>query len=404
MGWQQAPLALDPYSRMMAAAFDESAFIGVPTGFQSLFGRPGFGQTLYSPVASVIDIDIIRGNKKTAALIPRGMISRPLGANQRDTSAGKYSSFSRRFPLALEEGAIGADQLEFRGAGENPYAAPFDHLSRVRRLALRNHQAQVRRMILLFERLAAQAIVEGKQDAILDTTSTDEQYDFLRKATHTFSASASWGTAATDIAGDIDDGCELIREDANVNPDFMLCSEEAIKGILKNTALLAWADNRRIGLLQVGSLNAPPMPPAFQRMVDGGMMHRGMIETPHGFRLHVFSYVDTYTDNSGTATKYMPANYAVIGSSQAICDRYFGPPERLPLSPAEEADMRYFMGVDPRGGMMPPNIKGAADVVSPAMFYFDFYKSGRKVFTVETQSAPIFAPTMTDAWVTIDVT
>lgn len=401
--WQQTPLALDPYSRMMAQAFDERAFIGVPTGFLSWFGRPGFGQTLFSPVASVVDIDIIRGNKKIAAMVPRGMISRTLGATQRDTSATKHSSFSRRFPLAIEEGAISADQLEFRGAGENPYAAS-DHMTRVRNLALSHHQEQVRRVVRMMEKLAAQSILEGKQDAIIGTSNTDEQYDFQRKTSHTATASADWDTATTDIIGDIEQACELIREDANVNPDFLLLSEEAVAGVLKNTALLAWADNRRIALLQIGNVQANPMPPAFQRFVDGGLIYRGVIETPAGFSLSVFTYLDTYTDSSGTVHKYMPAETALVGSSQAICDRYFGPPERLPLSPAEEADMRFFMGVDPGAGMMPPKIKGAADVISPAMFYFDFYKSGRKVFTVETQAAPIFSTTMTDAWVTIDTT
>jgi len=389
---------------MMALAFDESEIIGVPTAFQSLFGRGGaLGATLFSPVASVVEIDVIRGNRKTAALVPRGMISRPLGATQRDTAAGKYTSFARRFPLSIEEGAISADQLEFRPAGENPYAAS-DHRARVRMFALREHMEQIRRTVRMFERLAAQSVLEGKQDAILDTSSTDEQYDFKRKAAHAATASASWGTAATDIAGDIDDACEMVRNDGNITPDMLICSDEAIEGILKNTALLAWADNRRIGLLQAGSLNAPPLPSEYAPLIAGGMIHRGFIETPKGFKLQVFSYVDTYHNASGTEVKFMTANYAIVGSIKARCDRYFGPPERLPLSPAEEADMRYFMGVDPAAGMIPPNIKGAPGVISPAMFYFDFYKSGRKIFTVETQSAPIFATTMTDAWVVIDVT
>lgn len=401
--WQQTPLAADPYSRLMAQAFDERAFIGVPTAFQSWFGRPGYGATKFSPVASSVDIDIIRGNERTAALIPRGMISKPLGGTQLNTAATRHTSFARRFPLSLEEGTISADQLEFRTAGENPYLPP-DQLTRFRQLALEQHQEQVRRSVRLFERLAAQSILTGIQDAIIGG-GADNQYDFNRLATHSFAAAGSggsWAAPASNALGDVEIGCNLIRQDAHVTPDFMLLGTTAMAGLMANTAFLAWADSRRINLLQVGP--DAPMPPKFQRMVDSGMIYRGRIDTPSGYSLSVFTYLDTYVNEAGVVTPYMPLVNCLLGSSESICDRYFGPPERLPLSPNEVADMRYFMGIDPSAGMMPPKIKGASDVISPAMFYFDFYKNGRHTFAVETQSAPIFSPTMTDAWVTIDCT
>jgi len=410
--WQATPLALDPYSRLMNQAFDERTYIGCSTGFLSWFGRPGFGSTKYSPVASVIDIDVIRGNRRTAALIPRGMIARPLGETQRDTSATRYTSFSRRFPLSLEEGAVSADQLEFRPAGENPYQAS-DHMTRLRSMLLEHHQEQARRTIRLMERLAAQSLLTGIQDAILGG-GADAQFDWVRLATHTFAAAGSggsWAAAGSNAIGDIEIACGLIREDASVNPDFMLLGATAMAGLLANTALLASANNIRFNFVNMGGVSAGgtmvgPVgaPSKFQRMIDGGLIFRGTLETPQGFVLNVFTYMDTYTSAAGVVTPYMPLVNALIGSSEAICDRYFGPPERLPMSPTEATDMRYFLGVDPAAGMLPPKIQGASDVINPSMFYFDAYKSGRKVFTVETQSAPIFAPTMTDAWVTIDCT
>ncbi len=412
--WQQTPLAADPYSRLMAQAFDERTFIGCPTAFQSWFGRPGFGSTKFSPVASVVDIDIIRGSQRVAALVPRGMISKPLGPSQLNTSATRYTAFSRRFPLALEEGSISADQLEFRGAGENPYLAP-DHLTRLRGLALEQHQEQVRRMVRLFERLAAQAILTGFQDAILGTANPDFQFDFRRAATHSWATAGSggsWANAASNIMLDIELGCGLIRQDAHVNPDFMLLGATAMAGMLANTALLATSNNFRfnfvnMGSVGLGSLAGPNSVPAkFQRLIDGGLIFRGTLETPQGFVLSVFTYMDTYDTNAipAVVTPYMPLVDALIGSSDAICDRYFGPPERLPLTPNELAEMRYLTGIDPSAGMMPPKIAGAGDVVNSNMFYFDFYKSGRKELIVETQAAPIFSPTMTDAWVTLDCT
>jgi len=410
--WQQTPLAADPYSRFMAQAFDERDFIGTPTGFLSWFGRPGYGVTKFSPVASVVDIDIIRGNERTAALIPRGMISKPLGPTQLNTAATRYTSFARRFPLSLEEGTISADQLEFRAAGENAYLTP-DHLTRLRGLALEQHQEQVRRTIRMMERLAAQSLLTGQMDAILGTTNTDNIYDFLRLATHTFAAAGSggsWAAPASDVIGDIEIGCGLVRQDAHVNPDFMLLGQTAMNGLLANTALLATAGNIRFNFSNLGSVTSGNLavpntvPSKFQPMIDGGMIFRGTLETPSGFVLSVFTYLDTYDNAGGVATPYMPLVGCLIGSTDARCDRYFGPPERMPLSPTEKAEMLYFTGINPDAGMMPPNIKAGSGVISPDMFYFDFYKGGRKEFIVETQSAPIFVPTMTDAWVTIDCT
>ena len=93
------PNAVDPFSRFMADAFDEKEAISVPTGFQAFFGNPaGGGRTLFNPNSLVVDIDIIRGNKKTAALIPRGMISRPLGSAQKNMNVENFTSFSRKYP------------------------------------------------------------------------------------------------------------------------------------------------------------------------------------------------------------------------------------------------------------------------------------------------------------------
>jgi hypothetical protein len=392
----------------MAQAFDERAIIGNPTGFLSWFNRPGYSTTKFSPVASVVDINIVRGNERTAVMVPRGTISKPLGKSQKNAQGTRYTTFSRRFPLALEESTISSDQLEFKGLTEDP-TMPADHLSRMRGLALEAHQEQVRRMIRLFERLAAQAILTGKQDAIIGA-GADYQYDFKRKATHSFAASGaggSWGSAASDVIGCIETGCDLVRQDAHMNPDVLLLSKESIAGLMDNTAFTAFSNSRRINLLQFGP--DTPMPPQFAPMVASGWIWRGRLDTPSGYTLNVFTYMDTYADyNDGTdattVTPYLSSNTALIGSSQAICDRYFGPPERLPLSPMEASEMRYFMGIDPAVGMMPPNIKGNPGIIDGRMFYFDAYKNGRRTFAIETQAAPIFVPTSTDSWVTITTT
>ena len=101
------PATQDLFTRFMVEAFDDREIIAAPTAWQAFFGSPlSMGKTIFSPDKSDVDIDIIRGNEKTAALIPRGTISRPLGSTQADMQGGKMTAFSRKYPLSEEEGAF----------------------------------------------------------------------------------------------------------------------------------------------------------------------------------------------------------------------------------------------------------------------------------------------------------
>ena len=116
------PTVLDTYSRFMDELFDEKEIIGVSTVWQQFFGKPANGgsKTIYSPNSEVVDIDIMRGNERTAALIHRGTDSRHLDL-QRNTATQNFSSFSRVYPFAEELGDITSSQILKRMAGEDPY-------------------------------------------------------------------------------------------------------------------------------------------------------------------------------------------------------------------------------------------------------------------------------------------
>lgn len=395
------PIAMDTFSRIMADLFDEKEVINVSTGGQAFFGRVENGaNTIFSPNANVVDIDIIRGNRKTAALIPRGMISRPLGDTQRNQNAENYSSFARKYPLSEEEGDIDANQLIQRMGGESPYEVRSMH-DRMRLLALKHHHESVRRTVRMFERLAWQSLKTGKQDAILGTTNTDLIYDFRRETSHTITPTAKWDSGTQTILADIDGACELIRIDGKVNPDMIIIGDEAMIAFVKDTDVKATADNRRFELLEVTTGN--PVPPKYSRFVDAGLIPRGRLRTPAGFTLWMFTYLDSYETNAGTDTKYLLGSEALIASSDARCDRYFGPPERLPLIGADIAEYQELFGFSPLSAPMPTKLMAPGNIVDPSMFYVDAYRSGdRKKVTVRTQSAPIFPTTQTDGFALLD--
>lgn len=392
------PNAVDPFSRYMADLFDEQQVISVPTGFQAFFGRPG-SLTLFSPDANVVDIDIIRRNKNIAALIPRGMISRPLGSLQQNLNTQNYTSFSRKYPLSEEEGDLTADQILFRVAGEKPYSTAT-RLDRMRELAMRIHLESIRRTVRMFEVLASQSVLTGKQDAIIGTTNTDLQYDFQRKSAHTFSAAVAWDNASAVIMEDIDTMCDLLEANGNVSPGFMGIGGEAMDALINDDVVQNVADNRRYELIQVTRNN--PVPPEYDTFTAAGWVARGRLRTPKGYELWMFTYNRTYQNSSGTAVKIMAEDKAFITSTEARCDRYFGPPETLPMIPQRRQLYQELFGFDPDMAPMPANIMGDGRIIEPAMFYCDAYVSGDwKKVSIRTQSAPIFATTQTDAFVTI---
>lgn len=397
----------DLFSRFMVSAFDEKKIIGVPTAFQSFFGRPETGsETVFSSDSATVDIDIIRGNERLAALIPRGSVGRSMGSAQKNLRSEQMSSFSRKYPLVEEEGDISSDILTNRIAGENPYSK-VTRMDRLRSHALKIHHESVRRTVRLNEYLAGQSLLTGKQPTILGTANTDLIYDFRRNATHTVTVGTAWAGGAADILGDIDAMCNKIRANGHVMPDGCLLGATAMKSLLSDATVKAMADNRRFELIQFGQGKGDDMfqmgyGTKFAHLIAGGFIPRGIIKTPAGFELVLFTYVDVYTASNGTATKYVPDLTCFIFSSSARADRYFGPPENLPMIPMREALYRDYFGFDPSAPPMPPNIKSASGVIVPASFYCDSYVSQDwKRLTIRTQTAPIFATTQTDAFGTI---
>jgi len=402
MSFPTTPVTVGLYHRMMMDLFNEKEIIGVPTGFQAMFGRIENGsKTIMSPDSLEIDLDIVRGNEKIAALIPRGTLSRPV-ESFKDTRKEKFTERNLIFPLAEEHGSISANELYYRSVGENPYAAR-SQIERLRDKARDYHKEHVRRFVRTNELLAATVVKTGKMPGIVGTTDTNLIYDFKRKSTHTTTAAASWATAGTDILTDIDTLCELVRQDAHVTPDIAIAGSTAMSGIMNNTAIKAQLDNRSIdaGLIQVGY----DLPQRLAHMPANGFIPRGLLTTTKGHTLYLFTYLDGYDNSAGTYTQYVSATDFIVTSSMARMDRAFGPGERLPMLPQEEEFFAQMFGFSTTAGPMPENSPNISGIVDPRMFFNDvLIGEDRKAVTIRTQHAPLFIPTMVDAVAFMDVT
>lgn len=400
MSNQPSPLNAGPYSRFMAAMYNERDIIGVPTGFLSFFGRGGaLGDTLFSPDSNLVQIDILRANLKIAALIHRGGAS--TSVDIKATSGDKHTEFSRAYPLAEEVDSINANDLNFRVAGEPFFEINLTKRDRLRVLASRKHNENIRRLVRLWEVLASQSILTGQMEGIFGTANSDLIYDFRRNASYVATPSPVWDGVSPTILADIDGRCDFVRENGHMTPDMAVMGSDIIEPFLTDTTVLSVADNRRFELINISTNN--PVPDEFATFVAGGMIPRGRLRTPKGYTLWLFSYIDTYQNAAGTHVKFMPADEMLICSSKARCDRYFGPSDVLPLTSQKTAEFMELLGFSLASPPMPQNIKGAAGRVPVAAFYHDAYEGGEgKTITVRTQCAPIFAPVSTDAFAKLE--
>lgn len=394
------PNAADQYSRFMVELFDQRNAYSIPTAFQSFFGNPaGGGLTIFERDQGILEIDIIKADgEKLAELVHRGQSSNAVD-NSHITDY-EFSNVGRKWLLAESLSNINSAKLLDRGPGDSPYARRTQ-LDRARQKARDLHFEHIRRQSRLWEFLARESIMTGKQPVILGTTNSEWFYDFYRLPTHTIGVPIPWDNGSQDILLDLDNALTLVEVDSGRVLDFLGLGGDAMRAFIKDTTVAALADNRRFELIQVSQ--TLPVPPEFARFVQNGWTAYGLLRTPYGRTLWIFTNSKTFTDSAGSPENYMPLDKALLLSSSARFDRYYGPRDRLPITPMEAQWYMQFFGFSMDAPPMPPNPSADTDIILPEAFYFDaFAPEDKKNVTMRTQSAPIFATTETDAIVVLE--
>lgn len=400
------PVNSGQYSSFMVAKYDETNKVQAPTAFQGgFFNVPGTGaQVIFGKDTKQIEIDIMRADSnRMARLIHRGMASEDITRTSVIT-AEQFTNDAMPWPLIESPGAISSTQLFDRIAGETPFQA-LTREDRLSMLAMKIHTKHINEQIELHEYLCRQSVLEGSHPMILGTTNTDLIYDFHRKATHTHAATAKWDQVGTDIIGQLDTDADLIQNDDHYYGDLgLLVGAGGIEGIRKNTQIKAEADIRNFGLIGMGKSGLIAMPPIFERFLQNGFKLAGWLKTYENRDVYVFTYDRTFKDDFTTpgvttTTKWMPNDKALMFNPTARCDKYFGPPDRMPITDQEERFYQEMFGFDMTAQMQNINLVNEG-VIDPRVFFMDA-KGTRKAVQLFTQSAPIFPSTETDAFVTI---
>lgn len=386
--------AIDTYTAFMAEMFDDNDMLAVDTGFQSFFGDPmAGGRTTFLEATETFEYDIIRGDKTISIMVPRGITGELL--EQKKTVIGKSSNFRRSFPLSVDNGVIQANQLLKRLPGEGTYNRMTKE-ERLTILAFKMHMKHMRKKIGLHELLAATSMITGEMPAILGTTNPDEIYDFRRNPDNEVTPLVAFNDEGADILGTADESLDLIQRNGKIMGDMWLMGGQVADAYLNDPIIDKWHQKRGLNLGSVDE--ATNMPERFQRFTrDGGFSFMGTVRTPKNRKIWIFTsdafYVDPFT---GLETLYMPEDEAIMTSSRARFDRFFGPSERLPMTSLDRIWMQEMFGFSDVDMPMPANLP-AGQLFDSRMFHFSAEQGGRKFVKLRTESAPVYVPTHTDA-------
>jgi hypothetical protein len=396
------PVARDALSRALSEVFNEQT--GVDIGFQSLFGRNG--NEHWHPYNDTTDITIRRGKRRTASLGLRGMHGESQGFSHRILEGDSGTEISRVFPISKQEMAIEAKEINRRMVGEPNFGGMIPP-TRMRALAVQKQIENNSRIVRLNERLAAQVLLEGVQDAVLDTSDTDQQYDFYRNSNNaiTIADGSRWQAAAALPGDDLDDACDAVMTNGNIRPDVAIFGSTAWLRMQTTTWFIAEKASRNWNVISGGlGVNAPS---GYEWMVEAGFDYQGTLLTPKGRRLHCFTYeatYDAYDYDAGTdtSTVLMPVVKVLVLATKAILAKHWGPPDTLSMSPSDRMDMMSMFGYDINN----PDLSGVPNLKSGYPLngvYYDCYRpEGNGGVVIRAQVAPLFVPVQTDAIATIE--
>lgn len=398
------PTVIDNISRFFTGVFDEQNITMSGRCFSGFFGRPGVGTQLITNQYA-FDENIVRSDKKISKMVPReGNFSQHLGDIVKTLRPGNYTKLSRNFPLCVEHFAITKEDLTTMAPFENnPYPGPAIEQSRMRYYSMRSIKEIRRRTEDMANILAAQSLIEGVQDKIIDTTVNEEQYTWHRNASNFITVGTVWSNVAADILGDLADAARQAHRQGKIrqNDPLMVClSPSTMELVKKNTEIKAQADNRRFVTVTVD----PEMqvPTSHKFMIQNGWSFQAVMRT-EGWTFYFYTTEDYYENDSSVATQIMPNAKAFVTSPMVQMDSIFGPPTTFDMDMENIRKFQEWFGFNP---MFPPvgtsTNNGPFQVIPNEAYHIigatDKWNTARE-FAV--QLAPVFKTTHTDGIVTL---
>lgn len=333
----------DASTKHMIAAYEQDA---EPTMFLSgMFQAPR--RNFHN--SEEIEIDIVRSEEDISIAI------QDLSTGARLNSEDIYTNKGFKPPIHKEAGPINAHTLLKRMPGQNPFEAVDFQVNAIAR-GVKLGQKLQRKILRAIEQQASQVMTTGTVTLIDDAGTGVYTIDYKPKATHFPTAGIAWSSGSSTKLADIEALANVIRADGLANPDMLVMGEGSYELFIRDAAVIARMDNRRI--LGNGIV-------AMDRMGNGGIF-RGVIEIGN-YSYDIWTYGGRYKHPAtGVSTPYIANDKVVIRASTSRMDATFGgiprigaPDPRVPSAlfsrvsvPGQMLDLQMNGWITPNGETM----------------------------------------------------
>lgn len=288
-------------TKKMLRAYEE---ISTPTLFLS-------GMFLSPPEnffdSETVEIDIARSNQDVAIVV------QSTNVGYRDSAADKFTNKEFKPPIYKERVPIDSAKLIQRQIGRTPFDSPDYRGAVIATLfkGLRDSEDRIKRAM---ELQAKQVLQTGIVDLVDTAGTTLYTIDYKPKATHFPNAGTGWDQASPTMAADLEALAGVIIADGKVVPDQLLFGEGSWGLFIKDTAIQAVFENRRIDL---GTIAPTPMR-------GDGAIFQGVV-TLGNYRFDVWTYAGRYDDpQTGNSTKFIDDDKVIMRASGGRLDAVFG--------------------------------------------------------------------------------
>lgn len=324
--------------------------------------------------SETVEIDIQRDGEDVAVAI------KDLASGRRYNEDTKGSNKAFKPPIFKEAIALDGFQLMDREYGEHP----FQNLAFQARATIKvgrgstKCQNKIRRAV---ELMASQVLISGVAQSVNSDGNAVFEIDYQPKATHVATVTTTWAADGLtgNPLGDLEALADVIRTDGRHDADVIVFGATAWQRFLANPKVEKAISRDGIGLGQL----AP--------------QKRGKGATFQGFvwigsyRFEMWTYTGTYVHpQTGTPTKYVPAEKLIMLSQEARLDLSFGAIPKiaseegrvLPFLPSRVSDSEGLIDFTPSAWLSPDN----------------------ETLHVQTSSRPLPIPTEIDSFASLDIT
>ncbi len=294
-----------------------------------------FFRTITTSWTEYVDIDVIKGKRKMAPFV------HPLSPGKVENREG-YTTMTFKPPYIKPKRVSSAADWLKRMPGENPYAnrSVMERAAELMNKDLMEMDEEVTRRE---EWMAAQQLATGQ--VVVTGEGVNATINFQWSASHLIANTGltanGWDQASADPVKDIMMMSRRIVQDSGRTPDVMVFGSEAWDLFLANTKVQELLDRLRI---TPGNVQ-----PTASR--TGAQLMATLLG------LEMWLYLEWYIDDAGVEQPMIPADYVIMGSTAARCERHYGaiydpkalavgdaPPRVFPKSWEEEdPPVRYVM-------------------------------------------------------------